>query len=115
VRVSSLLILVMVILSPVTANASTEETVRDWTIEKPFLAGALNGLSLNACRACVLGASPLPASAFDPFGLSEQAYDHLKVHAKGPYLFGQSLGFIFTFLLGIGVLRSLLNRLSVDE
>lgn len=104
--------LILAVATPGVLHASPESGIRDWTIEKPFLAGFMSGLSLTTCRSCSLGSSPVQSSEFDPFGLSAHAYDVLTVHARGPHRFGQSLGFILTILFGIGFLKAHLNRLK---
>lgn len=85
---------------------------RDWTVEKPFVAGLMQGLSLTLCNSCQLGGEPEPASEFDPFGMSEAVYEELRVHAALPHALGRGVGISFVLLVGFGVFGFHLNRLK---
>ncbi len=44
---------------------------RDWTVERPWLAGFLNGVSFGSCTTCRLGAGVREVSVHDPYVVPE--------------------------------------------
>jgi hypothetical protein len=94
-------------------NANAQE--RDWTIEKPVLAGFLNGLTLSTCRFLEFGEQGVAADENDPFAMSPLVKEELKRLGKSSYLGATVFGAGCTFFVIAGVFFRRLNRLKLQE
>lgn len=112
---ASSIALVAILMIPHSVSALAEaypSGTRDWTVEKPFIAGMMEGLSLTLCGSCELGGEPESASDFDPFAMSDVVYEELMIHAALPHALGRWLGLSFILLAGFGFIGFHLNRLK---
>lgn len=102
--------LVVLVLLGVCGNAQAAE--RDWTIEQPLVAGFLTGVTLGACWGCWHGRQAVPASEFDPYGVTPWVQDVLYELGKRPYRIGVAAGASMTLLLILGVFARRLRTLK---
>ena len=92
-----------------------ESIVRDWTIEKPFAAGLINGMTLGLAPGSRFATQARPANSNDPFGMSPLVRDMLLGWAAVPYRIGRSVGGLFTFLILFGAWFRRRNTLMVRQ
>lgn len=97
------------------AAADVEAVYRDWTVERPMLAGFLSGLSLTTCGQCKLGSQSVVAGAHDPFGMSEKVREELKRVGEAPYRGGQAVGALSALMVILGVFFRRLNTLRLRQ
>ena len=110
----ALLLATALFLAPVSA-LSDDAGARDWTIERPVLAGFLTGLTVGLCRGCRLGAGVRPAGSHDPFAMTPLVRSELMRLAARPYHLGQAFGTGYLAIVIGGVFFRRLNRLRAVE
>jgi hypothetical protein len=97
------------------AAAAEETAVRDWTIEKPAVAGLLSGLTLGFYDGFDLGANTEEASVHDPYGMTPTVREELIRLGGTPHVVGRCVGSAGTLLLFFGVLFRGLNTLITSR
>jgi len=105
-------LLLVVALLTLSSAVAAEERQRDWTIERPVLAGFLTGLSLTMCRSCRLGSSSVKAGEHDPFAMTPMVRSELLRLAERPFVIGRLLGFVYAIVIVGGIFFWRLNRLK---
>lgn len=86
--------------------------IRDRTVEQPFIAGVLSGLTLGGCSGCRHGAGVAPAGPHDPFGMSESMHQTLKSVGASSYALGKLIGRILAILTVVGLILRILHTLE---
>lgn len=86
--------------------------VRDPTVEQPFTAGLLYGVTLGACVACRHGAGVVPAGPYDPFGMTASTHRTLKSIGAQPYALGLFIGRVLALLTIVGLILKILTTLE---
>lgn len=86
--------------------------IRDRTVEQPFIAGVLSGLTLGSCAGCRHGAGAVPASAHDPLGMSKSMHQTLKKVGMSSYALGRLIGGVLAILTIVGLILRILHTLE---
>jgi hypothetical protein len=80
--------------------AGADRYVRDWPVERPLVSGVLKGLTLGAFPGAAFGHGAVPASLYDPYGMSAAVHAEVARLGGPQHRLGVGLGagwWIFVF------------------